>query len=100
MSVVTPGQLHVNAVSKTVISTDELAQVKSETEGSVSKAVTNINLTSDQKVSVLLIDLCARYRPLFDLSMSEPRRCTNSEATFLLTPNIRPIDRHLYSANP
>ena len=67
VSVVTPDQLHVNAVAKTPKSVDELAQAKSELliEGLLSKAFTNTKLTTDQKSSVL--DLCARYRPVFAL---------------------------------
>ena len=38
VSVVTPDQLHVNAVAKTPKSVDELAQAKSELEGPLSKA--------------------------------------------------------------
>ena len=53
VSVVTPDQLHVNAVAKTPKSVDELAQAKSELEGPLSKAFTNTNLTTDQKASVL-----------------------------------------------
>ena len=41
VSVVTPDQLHVNAVAKTPKSVDELAQAKSELEGPLSKAFTN-----------------------------------------------------------
>ena len=98
MSVVTPDQLHVNAVAKTPTSVDEIALAKSEIEGPLSKAFTNTKLTSDQKVFVL--DLCARYRPVFALSMSELGRCTNAEATFPLPPDTRPIDRPPYRANP
>ena len=76
MSVVTPDQLHVNAVAKTPTSVHELAQVKSELEGPLSKAFTNTKLTTDRKASVL--DLCIRYRPVFALSMSELGRCTNA----------------------
>ena len=98
VSVVTPDQLHGNAVAKTPISVDQLAQAKSEIEGALSKAFTNTKLTSDQKVSVL--NLCARYGPVFVLSMSELGRCTNAEATFSLPPDIHPIDRPPYLANP
>ena len=100
MSIVTPDQLHVNAVAKTPKSVDELAQAKSELliEGLLSKAFTNTKLTTDQKSSVL--DLCARYRPVFALSMSELGRCTNADATFPLPSDTRPIDRGPYRANP
>ena len=91
VSVVTPDQLHVNAVAKTPKSVDELAQAKSELEGPLSKAFTNTKLTTDQKASVL--DLCVRYRPVFALSMSELGCCTNAEATFPLPPDTLPIDR-------
>ena len=94
VSVVTPDQLHVNAVAKTPTSVHELAQVKSELEGPLSKAFTNTKLTTDRKASVL--DLCIRYRPVFALSMSELGRCTNAEATFPLPPDTRPIDRAPY----
>ena len=94
----TPDQLHVNAVAKAPASVDEIAQAKSEIEGPLSKAFTNTKLTSVQKVSVL--DLCARYRPVFASSMSELGRCSNAEATFPLPPDIRPIDRPPYHANP
>ena len=98
VSVVTPDQLHIDTVAKTPTSVDELAQAKSEIEGPLSKAFTNTKLMSDQKVSVL--DLCARHRPSFALSMSELGRCINAEATFPLPPHIRPIDRPPYRANP
>ena len=62
MSVVTPDQLHVNAVSKTPKSVDELARAQSELEDPLSKAFTNTKLTTDQKAFVL--DLCARNRPV------------------------------------
>ena len=64
----------------------------------MSKVFTNTKLTTDQEASV--IDLCARYRPVFALSMSELGRFTNAEATFPLPPDTRPIDRALYRANP
>ena len=96
VSVVTPDQLHVNAVAKTPKSVDELAQAKSELEGPLSKAFTNTKLTTDQKASVL--DLCVRYRPVFALLMSELGRCTNAEATFPF--DTLPIDRAPYRANP
>ena len=95
--VVTPDQVYVIVVAKTPGSVDELAQAKSELEGPLSKAFTN-SLTSDQKASVL--DLCARYRPVFAMSKSELGRCTNAEATFTLPPDTRPIDRAQYRANP
>ena len=98
MSIVTPDQLHVNAPAKTPTSVDEIAQAKSEIEGPLSKAFTNTKLTPDQKVSAL--DLCAWYHPVFALSMSELGRCTNAKATFPLPPDIRPIDRPPYRANP
>ena len=94
----TPDQLHVNAVAKTPKSVDELAQAKSELEGPLSKAFTNTTLTTDQKASVL--DMCARYRPVFALSTSELGRCTNAKATFPLPPDTRPIGRAPYRANP
>ena len=93
----TPDQLHVNAVAKTPKSVDELARAKSKFEGPLSKSFTNTELTTDQKASV--IDLCARYRPVFALSMSEVGRCTNAEETFPLPPDARPIDRAPYRAN-
>ena len=98
VSVVTLDQLHVIAVAKTSTSVDGLAQAKSEIEGPLSKATTNAKLTSDQKVSVL--DLCARYRPVFALSMSELGRCTNAETTIPSPPDIRPMYRTPYRANP
>ena len=93
VSVVTPDQLHVNAVAETPKSVDELAQAKSELLGALSKAFTNTKLTADQKASVL--DLCVRYRPVFALSMSELGRCINAEATFLcpLTPVLLIVPR-------
>ena len=98
MSIVTPDPLHVNAVAKTPKPVDELAQAKSELEGPLSRAFTNTKLTTDQKSSVL--DSCARYRPVFALSMSEVGRCTNAEAIFPLPPDSRPMDRAPYRANP
>ena len=95
-SVVTPDQFHVNAVSKTPKSVDELAQAKSVLEGPLSKAFANTKLKTDQKGSVL--GLCVRYRPVFALSMSELGRCTNAEATFPF--DTLPIDRAPYRANP
>ena len=98
VSVVTPDQLHFNAVAKTPKSVVELAQAKSELEGPLSKAFTNTKLTTDQKAYVP--DLCARYRPICALSMSELGRCTNAEATSPLPTDTRPIDRAPYRANP
>ena len=80
----TPDQLHVNAVAKTPKSVDELAQAKTELEGPLSEAFSNTKLTTDQKAYAL--DLCARYRPVFALSMSELSLCTNAEATFSFAP--------------
>ena len=94
----TPDQLHLNAVAKTPTSVVKLAQAGSEIEGPLSKAFTNAKLTSDQNVSDL--DLCARYCPVFALSMSEIGRCPNAEATFSLPLDSRPIDCPPCRANP
>ena len=93
----TPDQLHVNAVAKTPNSVDELAQAKSGLEGPLSNHLLKTKLTTDQKAFILY--LCARYRPVFALSMSEVGRCTNAEETFPLPPDARPIDRAPYRAN-
>ena len=90
VSVGAPNQFHINAVAKTPKSVDELGQAKSELECPVSKAITNNKLTSDQKA--LVLDMCARYRPVFALSTSELGRCTNVEAAFPLPRDTRPID--------
>ena len=102
MSIVTPDQLHVNAVAKTPKSVDELAQAKSELEGPSSKAFTSTKLTTDQEASVL--DLCARYRPVFALSMSELGLCTclrfvRTVPSCLCLVNVRAWSLHQRGSN-
>ena len=46
------------------------------------------------------IDLCAKYRPVFTLSVDELGCCKNAEATFPLQPGTRPIDRAPYRTSP
>ena len=94
----TPDQLHVNAVAKTPNSVDELAQAKSGLEGPLSNHLLKTKLTTDQKAFILY--LCARYRPVFALSISELGRRTNAEATFRSPPETRPIDRAPFRVNP
>ena len=55
-------------------------------------------LTPDQQTSVL--DLCAQFRPVLSLSMSELGRCIIAEATFPVPPGTRPVDRPPYRPNP
>ena len=97
MSVVTPGQSHVNAVTQTPESIDELVQAKSSLKRPSSEAFTIAKLTCDQQASGL--DLCARYRPVLALYMAELGRCTNAEAC-PLPPDTRPVDRAPRRANP
>ena len=98
VSVVSPDQLHVNAVANTPRSAEELRRARSELEGPLSKAFNDTTLTPDQRASVL--DLCAKFRPVFSLSMSELGRCTIAEATFPVPPGTRPVDRPPYRPNP
>ena len=51
-----------------------------------------------QKGAVL--DLCAKYRPFFSLSVSEIGRCTIAETTFPVPEVTRVVDRPLYGPNP
>lgn len=98
VSIVSPDQLHVNAVAHSPTSPSEIHSAKSELEGPLSKAFENTTLTPVQKDDVLT--LCARYRPVFSLSMSELGRCTTAEATFPLPTNTRAVDRPPYRSNP
>ena len=98
VSVVTPYQLHVNAVANTTVSDENIRRARSDLEGPLSKAFPNSTFTDEQKESVL--DLCAKYRPVFSLSMSELGRCTIAEATFPVPPDTRPVDRPPYRPNP
>ena len=63
VSVVTPDQLHVNAVANTTVSDENIRRARSDLEGPLSKAFSNSTFTDEQKESVL--DLCAKYRPVF-----------------------------------
>ena len=63
VSVVTPYQLHVNAVANTTVSDEDIRRARSDLEGPLSKAFPNSTFTDEQKESVL--DLCAKYRPVF-----------------------------------
>ena len=47
-----------------------------------------------------MLDLCAKYRPVFSLNRSELGKCTTHEATFPLPPNTKPVSRRPYRANP
>ena len=98
VAVVTPDQLRVNAVAKTPQTVDEINHARSELEAPLSKVFENTTLTSDQQASIL--DLCAKFRPVFSLSMSELGCCTIAEATFPLPPDTRPVDRPQYRPNP
>ena len=98
VSVVTPDQLRVNAVANTPVSDEGIRRARSDLEGPLSKAFSASNFTSEQKESVL--DLCAKYRPVFSLFMSELGRCTIAEATFPVPPGTRAVDRPPYRPNP
>ena len=98
VSVVTPDQLRVNAVANTPVSDEDIRHARSGLESPLSKAFSTSRLTSEQKESVL--DLCAKCRPVFSLSMSELRRCTIAEATFSVSPGAHPVDRPPYRPNP
>ena len=98
VSVVTPDELHVNAVANTPVTDEEVRRARSDLEGPLSKAFSETTFTSEQKESVL--DLCAKYRPVFSLSMSELGRCTIAEATFPVPSGTRPVDRPPYRPNP
>ncbi len=98
VSVVQPDQLRVNAVANTPVTDEDVRRARSELEGPLSKAFSNTTLTDDQRDAVL--DLCARFRPVFSLSMSELGECTIAEATFPVPPGTRPVDRPPYRPNP
>lgn len=98
VSVVSPDQLHVNAVANTPKTAEEIRRARSELEGPLKKAFADTTLTPDQQASVL--DLCAKFRPVFSLSMAELGRCTIAEATFPVPPGTRPVDRPPYRPNP
>ena len=91
VSVVTPDQLRVNAVANTPVTDEDIRRAKSDLEGPLSKAFSDSTFTSEQKEAVL--DLCAKFRPVFSLSMSELGRCTIAEATFPVPEGTRPVDR-------
>ena len=95
---VTPDQLNINAVASPPVSDEDVRRVRSDLEGRLSKAFASSTFTEAQKDAVL--DLCAKYRPVFSLSMSELERCTIAEATFSLPEGTRPVDRPPYRPNP
>ena len=80
VAVVSPDQLHVNAVARSPTSLKEIQSAKAELEDPLSGAFENSTLTTVQRDAVLM--LCAKYRPFFLLSKSELGRCTTAQATF------------------
>ena len=86
VSIVTPDQLHVDAVANTPAQEEEVRRARSNLGGPLSKAFSNSTFSDEQQEVVL--DLCAKYRPV-SLPMSELGRCSIAEATVLhavLTP--------------
>ena len=61
--VVFPDQLHINAIENTPVTDEDIRRAKLEVEGPLSNAFTNTTLTSERRTAVL--DLCAKYRPIF-----------------------------------
>ena len=94
VTIVSPDQLHVNAVARTPKSPTEIQNAKSELEDPLSGAFENTTLTSVEKDAVLT--LCANYRPVFSLSMSELGCCTTATVTFPLPNDTSAVDRARY----
>ena len=98
VAIVEPEKLRVHAVAATPKTVGELAAAREELAEPLKKAFTNSTFSREQQARVL--DLCAKYRPVFSLNSSELGKCTTAEATFPMPPNTKPVSRRPYRANP
>ena len=92
----TPG-LRISAVAASPENKDELAAAREALEPALAKAFADT--FSPEQVSEVM-NLCAKYRPVFSLSAGELGCCKIAEATFLLQPGTRPVDRAPYRTSP
>ena len=97
-SVVTPDQLNINAVGFTPVPDEDVRRTRSDLEGPPFKAFASSTFTEQQKGAVL--DLFAKNRPVFSLSMSKLGRCTIAEATYPVPERTRHVDRPPYRPDP
>ncbi|CAB1105069.1 unnamed protein product [Ectocarpus sp. CCAP 1310/34] len=91
-------QLHVHAVALSPKTASEIAAAKAELGKPLSKAFANFTFTKEQQTRIL--DLSAKYRPVFSLNRKELGKCTTAQATFPMPPNTKPVNRRPYRANP
>ncbi|CAB1108264.1 unnamed protein product [Ectocarpus sp. CCAP 1310/34] len=91
-------QLHVHAVALSPKTASEIAAAKAELVEPLSKAFANSTFTKEQQTRIL--DLCAKYRPVFSLNRKELGKCKTAQATFPMPPNTKLVNRRPYRANP
>ena len=80
-------ELRIRAVAASPKNKDELAVAREALEPALAKAFADTTFSPEQVSEV--VDLCAKYRPVFSLSPDELGCCKIAEATFPLQPGTR-----------
>ena len=89
-SVTDTPQLRISAVAASPKNKDEPAVAREALEPTLAKAFADTTFSPEQVSEV--VDLCAKYRPVFSVSPDELGCCKIAEATFPLQPGTCPID--------
>ena len=87
-------KFRISVVAASPKRADEVAFALEELEPALVKAFVDTKFSPEPISEV--IDLCAKYRPVFALSIDELGCCKSVEASFPLQPGIRLIDRVSY----
>ena len=98
ITIVDPQQLNVHAVASSPKNSSDVARAKAELVEPLKKAFAESTFNAKQQEQVL--ELCAKYRPVFSLNRRELGKCMTAEATFPMPPDTKPVSRRPYRANP
>ena len=91
-------ELRISAVAASPKNKDESAAAREALEPALAKAFADTTFSPEQVSEV--INLCAKYRPVFSLSADELGCYKIPEATFPLQSGTRPVDRAPYRTSP
>lgn len=91
-------KVQVSAVAASSENPDESVAACKALEPAFAKAFADTTFTPEQISDI--IQLCAKYRPVFSLSSDELGCCNIAEATFPLPPGTRPVKHAPYRTSP
>ena len=89
---------YVSSVAASPQTPTDRATAKAELMEQLASAFVNSTFSPEQKNEIM--DLCARFRPVFSSSSEELGKCKTAVATFLLLPGTKPVNIPPYRANP